>query len=221
MGRKCCASGCKTGYDSQRGKSVDQLITMHRYPIKDTELCEKWVLASRGGNDFKPTRSSGLCSLHFVESDFVEYSQDKNSSRTKHKEEKRALRHRYLKKDAVPSVFNMYVSAYVSRKPRPPTKTTSKNRLEEDRSQVVTLEPSFVVYDDVSHSSLSEIHDEIINETATPTGSQIAIHKGKLFTYKLDLINVLCKWFTMQPRWRKRQQTEFLGQLQSALFQGP
>src|SRR6218665_1155722 len=105
MGKKCSALGCTSGYDSEKGRSVDQRITMHSYPLKDKELCEKWIRANPR-KDFQPTTNSGLCSLHFRESDFVEYSQVKDSSQQK-QTGKRLLCRRYLKKDAVPSVIQM------------------------------------------------------------------------------------------------------------------
>src|SRR3984885_5427352 len=189
MGRKCSAFGCTSGYDSEKGKSVDQRITMHRYPMKDKELCDKWIRANLR-KDFQPTSNSGLCSLHFKESDFVEYSQDKNSRRVKQTGE-RLLCNRYLKKDAVPSVFPN-APAYLSTtpcEPRPTTKATSSSRLEEERRQLASLEATFAARDDVSHRSLVEIRDKVLNEATRPEGFQITILENKLLIYKMDLIN--------------------------------
>lgn len=91
-------------------------------------------------------------------------------------------RKRHLKKNAVPPVFEN-TAAHMSRKLDPSTKATSKNSLEEERKQLVTLEPSFTVDHGVSHSSLSEIPDEVVNETVTAKGFQTTNLRGKLPIY--------------------------------------
>src|SRR6218665_3515426 len=189
MGKKCSAFGCTSGYGSEKGRSVDQRFTMHSCPLKDKELCEKWIRANPR-KDFQPTTNSGLCSLHVRESDFVEYSQDKNSSRQKQTGE-RLLCRRYLKKDAVPSVFPN-APAYFSTnpcEPRPTTKATSASRLEDERRQLATLETSFTAKDDISLRSLAEIRDKILNDAAFPGGFQLTILENNLLIYKMDVIN--------------------------------
>lgn len=105
MPNKCVAFGCETGYAKQDGGSDDNNIkpTLHSFP-KDKVVFDKWIKAlSR--KDFIPSRNSRVCSKHFLPSDFVEVSQDSNIYRTK-KQTERKLNLRYLKDDAVPSIFD-------------------------------------------------------------------------------------------------------------------
>jgi THAP domain-containing protein 1/3 len=105
MPNKCIAFDCKTGYAKQDGGSDDNNIkpTLHSFP-KDKVVFDKWIKAlSR--KDFIPSRNSRVCSKHFLPSDFVEVSQDSNIYRTK-KQTERKLNLRYLKDDAVPSIFD-------------------------------------------------------------------------------------------------------------------
>ena len=67
------------------------------------ELCEKWLRANPR-KDFTPSKNSKVCSLHFRDEDFVEISNDSNNRRRR-KNPSVVLLNRYLKKDAVPSIF--------------------------------------------------------------------------------------------------------------------
>src|SRR6218665_4172494 len=112
---------------------------MHSYPLKDKELCEKWIRANPG-KYFQPTTNSDLFSLHFRESDFVEYSQDKNSSRQKQTVE-RLLYQRYLKKVAVSSVFPNAPAHFSTTpcEPRPTTKALPPTKLKKKKSKLAPL----------------------------------------------------------------------------------
>jgi len=101
MVNKCCAYGCKSGYDSQDATGLR--ITFHSFP-RDEELRAKWIRANPR-KDFTSTNNSRMCSLHFAESDFVEQHCDSNQSRYRSFNSPQ-LQRRYLKKDAVPSIFN-------------------------------------------------------------------------------------------------------------------
>ena len=84
MVRTCSAPGCKNRF-SKGGK-----VSFHSFPIKNLELCKKWVEAT-GRIDFSPSKYSQLCSEHFLPSDFItEYLLRPN-----------------LKNNAVPSVFQI------------------------------------------------------------------------------------------------------------------
>lgn len=61
-----------------------------RFPFKRPEILQLWVKAIRREN-WKPTKSSKLCSNHFISSDFIPRQMSKM---------------KLLKPDAVPSVFN-------------------------------------------------------------------------------------------------------------------
>src|SRR6218665_1738184 len=106
---KCARFGCRSGYHDYPGiASNDEKITFHVFPINNAELCQKWVRANpREG--FTPTKQSKLCLLHFQPSDFVEKTQDTNVTRRRNKSKScvglKPFR-RYLREDAIPSIFS-------------------------------------------------------------------------------------------------------------------
>ncbi|XP_065662960.1 THAP domain-containing protein 1-like [Hydra vulgaris] len=70
----------------------------HKFPIKNSELCKRWIVALKREN-FIPTKYTCICSDHFLESDYNYCIQDKNIL---------SVDHHYkpiLKLKAVPSVF--------------------------------------------------------------------------------------------------------------------
>jgi len=77
MVNKCCAYGCKSGYVGHTPSETR--ITFHSFP-PDAKLREKWIRANPR-KDFVPTKNSQMCSLHFQDTDFVEESSDKNTTR--------------------------------------------------------------------------------------------------------------------------------------------
>jgi len=54
-----------------------QNVTFHSFPLRDKQLCEKWLRANPI-KDFMPSKNSRLCSLHFHSSDFVDVHNDTN-----------------------------------------------------------------------------------------------------------------------------------------------
>lgn len=99
---KCSAFGCKSGYASQASSS-DVKPTFHTYPLRNKQLLALWLERNPRRN-FTPSKYSRLCSLHFKESDFITTSQDSNPRRRR-RDGAASLKVRYLKPDAVPSVF--------------------------------------------------------------------------------------------------------------------
>jgi hypothetical protein len=126
---KCAAFGCKSGYmtkqsanstegcaANQQDDTVEQQtpVSMHGFPIGNQELLDKWRKALHR-EDYTITTYSRICSLHFHPSDFIESSQDSNTRR-KRTAGTNKLTLRYLKPDAVPSIFPNAPS-YLSSKP--------------------------------------------------------------------------------------------------------
>ena len=65
---KCAAFGCRSVYvtKSEDGKnSSGTKITYHSFPLKDIELCDRWVLANPR-KDFKPSKKPGLTRETFL-----------------------------------------------------------------------------------------------------------------------------------------------------------
>ena len=77
----CSAYGCSNHHFKETN------IIFHRFPLKDKELCQKWVIATKR-DGFVPTEASYICSDHFTKDNYL-FS---NSKR--------------LKQNNVPSVFN-------------------------------------------------------------------------------------------------------------------
>ena len=103
------AYGCTSGYyfykKNQDSNITDatEKITFHSFPFKNQDLFDKWIRAISRDN-FVPSKWSRLCSLHFHPTDFVENHTYSNLKRKRiHKAGK--LAKRYLKEDAVPSIF--------------------------------------------------------------------------------------------------------------------
>jgi hypothetical protein len=190
MPYKCSAFGCKTGYkrkndsddtnesqDTKRSKP-----TLHAFP-KDPDLLQQWIRANPR-KDFIPTKNARLCSMHFQSSDFIEVSQDSNITRRKLQPDK-PLALRYLKKDAVPSIFpNAPDHLSKSRKsPRKTKLTTASSRREEAVRNIELLSESFRVFDDITGLPLDDIETRLINETTRPSGFKTTVTDQGLLIY--------------------------------------
>jgi len=148
MVNKCSAYGCRSGYRPTKTnvdvKGDSEKITFHSFPLRNMELCDRWLRAI-ARRHFVPTKNTKLCSLHFAPSDFVEVHTDSNKRREKSRGDKKELTKRYLKDDAVPSVFPS-APQHLSTAVQPP-RTTSKataasRRLHESRHLKTWKPPS-------------------------------------------------------------------------------
>lgn len=95
MPYKCCVSSCKSGYDTQPRSELN--LAFHRFPLHDGNLTLNWLKAVNRVN-FKPTKHSRVCSLHFTEDDFEWKSLDKRHRTT-------SLKLHKLKHNATPTKF--------------------------------------------------------------------------------------------------------------------
>lgn len=102
MPASCSAYGCTNRH--YRGTPIH----FHSFPFSREKVLKAWIHAVRRKN-FKPTKSSVICSAHFRETDFI-----KNN------------RGWVLKHDAVPSVFENF-PAHLQPKPIKERRTHSKN----------------------------------------------------------------------------------------------
>ena len=60
---RCCAYKCGSF------QTKDSTLTFHSFPLKDKELCAKWVRATKWEN-FIPTKNHFFCRNHFTPDDF-------------------------------------------------------------------------------------------------------------------------------------------------------
>lgn len=100
MGWTCCAPGCTIGYKTKEGLSKPDGVILHEFP-KDPVMFAKWK-SSIPRKDWEPSKSSRICSLHFVEHNYGIESQDQ-TKRSKTTSGQRLEKR--LKADAFPSVF--------------------------------------------------------------------------------------------------------------------
>src|SRR6218665_1134103 len=187
---KCAGFGCRSGYHDCPGiASNGEKITFHVFPINNAELCQKWVRANpREG--FTPTKHSKLCSLHFQPSDFVEEPQDTNVTRRRNKSKScvKPFR-RYLKDDAIPSIFSNAPS-YLSKTcsvPRSTSRATTSSRLQLQEERLDNLEQSFLENDNISGLTVSELEERLRNETTVPQDFKICVCEQVLLLYVIKI----------------------------------
>jgi THAP domain-containing protein 1/3 len=186
---KCAGFGCRSGYRDCSGLGCNgEKITFHSFPISNDELCQKWVRANpREG--YTPTKHSRLCSLHFQSSDFIEEPQDKNVTRRKKSESSAKPFRRYLKEDAIPSIFPSAPS-YLSKTcalPRSTSRATTSSRSQLEEKRLDSLEQCFLEKDKISGLTISELKERLQSETTVPEDFNICITEQSLLVY---LINV-------------------------------
>ena len=124
----CCVPSCRSGYASNPNPGH---ITYHKFP-KDKDRREQWI--RRIHRDFTPNEGHRVCSLHFRESDFKTSSEDQNTRRKRSSE---ALQRRYLKINALPSLFEN-LPCYLSVEPAHErgTRATSTARLDAENTRL-------------------------------------------------------------------------------------
>lgn len=86
MVNKCACVNCKSGY-----KGKEDNITLHKFPLQNPDLLKQW-LAKISRKNFTPTIHSRVCSLHFMNCDFVTERLDSNKHR-KHRRGNRQASH--------------------------------------------------------------------------------------------------------------------------------
>ena len=119
MGRTCAAPNCNSGY-----KNVDMTgISMHAFQ-------KEWKGKIHRDGEWKITDNIGLCSKHFVAEDFVTESSSSNA-RGNRKRKGQKLDKRYLKPDAIPTIFpNCPEHLTKDRQPRRSANATAETRNE-------------------------------------------------------------------------------------------
>lgn len=197
MGYKCTAFGCKSGYRSQKSRQLGEKVTFHSYPLRDPILCAKWIHANPR-KDFMPSKHSRLCSLHFTSSDFIEMHNDSNAQR-RLKYSTEVLRKRYLKKDAVPSIFpntelpEIAKSRKSSRMPCALAVVSTEHANNHSKKSKTLQNLSDSLEDDLTFTSLEEIHDRLLCKDDLPDGFEMKIFDERLLIYRLGIEDELPK----------------------------
>ena len=113
MVNSCSAIGCSNRHVKGGTKAF------HKFPLKNKELCKRWVVALKREN-FTPTSYSCICSDHFTPNDYNYCLPDKNFAGVNHKPT--------LKHDAVPSRFVFTVEKKARKSPFERTPIKRKNQ---------------------------------------------------------------------------------------------
>ena len=190
MVNKCCAFGCKSGYigkNTTTGSGVR--ITFHSFP-QHKDLRDKWIRANPR-RDFVPSKHSRMCSLHFRDSDFVEQPQDSNARRRKQLADDQQLKCRYLKKDAVPTVFlnvPSYLTSPAATPRRAATSTSASSRRQQQHKRLETLQEAFEAEDDISQLTPAGIKEKLTAEAAVPGGFHYLLLDGTLAICRMRLV---------------------------------
>ena len=189
MVNKCAAYGCRSGYKKKDvgEKGGDEKVTFHSFPLQNKELCDRWLRANPR-KDFVPTKHSRLCSLHFTPNDFVEVHTDSNKRRDKSRGDEKLVK-RYLKDDAVPSIFPsapQYLST-AAQPPRTTHKATSASRRQHEARALEDMEASFRQEDDISKASFADIAHRLRGEETVPSGFTVWVHDQTLLVCLLEI----------------------------------
>jgi hypothetical protein len=173
----CVAPGCRSGY-GKSGK-LPPGVSNHVFP-KDQKRRDLWTKAIPRAN-WKPSKSSVICSLHFDSSDYNTERRDSNIHR---KVKEGQLKYRRLKETAVPHIFPG-LPAYLSKKkalPRPDA-SSSTSRARNDFSRHELEVEKFLSEDLVE--SFNELQTKIKTDFP-PSWSVISLTKDhKIFLEEL------------------------------------
>ena len=182
MPTTCSAFGCSSS--SRNAYKNSSGLSFHSYPLNNPELLKTW-LKNNPRKDFTPTKYSKLCSKHFEEADFTEYSQDSNVRRTK---VPTRLKQRCLKPDAVPTLFPE-APRYL-RKPKRirirKTTATAEGRRALESERLAQLQEDLFLADDLTSLTLREIQVQLEN-LERPTDFITQVFDDVLVLYVLKI----------------------------------
>jgi hypothetical protein len=122
-----------------------------------------------------------MCSLHFRDCDFVDEHSDSNPRRRR-KYKSTKLAKRYLKKDAVPSIFPNAPPHLSSPLPTPRASASAamaSSRRQQEAQRLETLQEMFEAEDNVKSLTPGQ-KDKLAAESAVPGGFQSLIMDGML-----------------------------------------
>lgn len=144
--RKCCITGCP----SISIRPEDRRITFHRFPANN-QIRDVWIVNSRLDPNFHITKSTNVCSRHFLKDDF----QDSKGKKI------------LLKQNVVPSIFPWSNEEAEASTP-PPTKkkrkssaTTSKVA-ETKKTKLTKSSKSTTTRDEARKNASNSISEAII-----------------------------------------------------------
>ena len=129
----------------------------------------------------------------FFALDFIEERHDSNSRRRK-KFTSSKLKCRYLKSDAVQSVFHnapAYLSSPSARPRLSAATATASSRRKLEAQRLATMQDAFDAEDSVVSLTPPQIQDKLTTDSAVPRGFQVALVDGMLIIYRVQLVDCL------------------------------
>ena len=154
---------CKSG--KRNGSNTD--VTFHRLPHNNPCLLKKWK--DRLPRSIKITNSSYICSLHFIPTDFDIISTDKRRS-------KKELKHKRLKRDAIPSIFENISYKSTTRS----YQSTSEYRRKKENDRIIEMEK--LLNEQETVSNLTQLQEKLRICGNKPTGyTEISTEKRLTF----------------------------------------
>ena len=182
MPNKCSAVGCTSGYNT----NCDSNITLHKFPLANEDLLKRWTLRVSRDN-FTPTKFSRLCSLHFVETDFIISSRDSNKWRAENVNNSKLVKRR-LKEDAIPSIF-MNLPSYFTVAPAPlrTTNATASSRLLNDNKAI--LNANEIVFKNDEVHNLDDILVKLTECTEKPSDFNTIRCSDHILIFNLQYVN--------------------------------
>ena len=121
MVKSCAAYNCRNRFEKCKP------LNFHRFPLKNEELCKKWVIATRRQN-FTPNESSYICRDHFTKTDDL-FSDSKR-----------------LKASAIPSIFDFPTNLNKNETPTLKRKEPFHRELPSSKCQAI-MEPTHEVHE--------------------------------------------------------------------------
>ena len=176
----CFVPSCRSGYKSKSSPEDNPTgKTFHKFP-EDEARRIKWIRAIHREN-FTPSASSRVCSLHFHETDFVRSSGDSNSYRQR---KGTALKRRYLQCDVIPSKFP-HLPSYLTLDPviLRSEAATSTARLEK-RNKEISDQISSMEKDN-KILNLDDLERKFCEQTLKPEHFCVTSHQDALYFYTL------------------------------------
>ena len=113
MPYRCAAANCRTGYNHELAPT-DAGISMFQFPLNNEPLLQEWI-RRLSQHDWKPTKHSRICSLHFRPEDIETEQTDSNNRWAKENSDLR-IKPR-LRKCAVPTIFENFPSYFIDHAP--------------------------------------------------------------------------------------------------------
>ena len=172
MGKTCCVPKCRSGY-----RNVDMTgISMHSFK-------KHWKGKIPREGNWKVTKETGICSLHFRASDVVTTCLDTNSRRMRQKKGQ-LLAKPYIKKEAYPTVFPNCPS-HLSKKEPPKRASMGSSDKRRSVAEKLNEEKGKREFDADTIQTLKDIEVRYQNPVFSVTN--ITVFKDELVFYKIEI----------------------------------